>query len=69
VLDLHTFKNLGIIKNELSFDNHKLEYFTHAIRKMKEAKDWEKEEIVVLFKEMLPNFNYEDKGKYLDSKM
>lgn len=69
LLDLETFKNLGIIKNELTFDNKKLDYFKNTIQKMKEAKDWEKEEIVVLFKEMLPNFNYEDKGKYLDSKM
>jgi len=69
VLDLETFKNLGIIKNELTFDNNKLEYFTHTIRKMKENRKWEKTELVSLFKEMIPDFLHKETGKYLDSKM
>jgi len=69
VLDLNTFKNLGIIKNERSFNDDKLEHFTATIQKMKKEREWEKAEIVSLFREMLPNFDYEDKGKYLDAKM
>ncbi|MEA2107191.1 MAG: UDP-N-acetylglucosamine 4,6-dehydratase [Bacteroidota bacterium] len=69
VLDLHTFKNLGIIKNELSFDNHKLEYFKNTIRKMKDAGKWKKTELVSLFKEMIPDFLHKETGLYLDNKM
>jgi len=69
VLDLDTFKNLGIIKNELTFENNKLEYFKNTIRKMKDAGKWEKTELVSLFKEMIPDFIHKETGKYLDSKM
>lgn len=69
VLDLNTFKSLGIIKNELSFDNKKLDLFTNTIQKMKEAGKWEKPELVALFKEMIPNFMHKEMGIYLDNKM
>ncbi len=69
VLDLNTFKNLGIIKNERSFDQDKLEHFTATIRKMKREKRWEKVELIALFQEMIPNFMHKETGRYLDSKM
>ena len=49
VLDLKTFKNLGIIKNERSFDVDKLEHFTAIIQKMKTERKWKKEKLVALF--------------------
>jgi FlaA1/EpsC-like NDP-sugar epimerase len=69
LLDLKRFNNLGIIKNELSFDNNKLEYFINTIQKMKAAGKWGKTELVNLFKEMIPNFLHKETGRYLDSKM
>jgi len=69
VLDLNTFKNLGIIKNERSFDDDKLEHFTATIQKMKKERKWEKKELVKLFREMVPDFLHKETGKYLDSKM
>ena len=68
-LDLKTYENIGIIKNDSSFDCDKLNLFTTTIQEMKQAKKWTKSTLVNLFKTMLPNFDYEDKGKYLDSKM
>ncbi|MFT7860996.1 MAG: UDP-N-acetylglucosamine 4,6-dehydratase [Sulfurimonas sp.] len=68
-LDLNSFENLGIIKNESIYDNALLELFTKEIEKMKTTLSWSKKEIVSLFFKLLPNFDYEDKGKYLDSKM
>ncbi|MDD2549763.1 MAG: hypothetical protein PHD00_06675, partial [Bacteroidales bacterium] len=68
-LDLKTYENIGIIKNDSSFDCNKLNLFTTTIQEMKQAKKWTKSALVNLFKTMLPNFDYEDKGKYLDSKM
>jgi FlaA1/EpsC-like NDP-sugar epimerase len=69
VLDLAKHESFGVIKNEVFVENDKLDYFSSAIESMKASAFWEKKEIVQLFREMLPDLTYEDKGKYLDSKM
>ncbi|WP_292010869.1 UDP-N-acetylglucosamine 4,6-dehydratase [Chryseobacterium sp.] len=69
VLDMVRFENLGIIKNELTVEDDKLNIFTGKINKMRASKNWKKEEIVDLFNYMIPNFNHKETGKYLDSKM
>ena len=68
-LDLQTFEKLGIVKSEADFNNEQLNYFLKSIETMRKQNSWSKESIVSLFFEMLPELNYEDKGKYLDSKM
>lgn len=69
VLDLSRFQNLGIIKNDAIFDSHLIEHFTSTIRDIKRTGQWTKDELVNLFFEMIPNFGYVEKGKYLDAKM
>lgn len=69
VLDMDKFINLGIVKNNLEIDMRKLDYFEKTISNMLKTKTWEKVELVELFNNMIPNLNYLDKGKYLDSKM
>ena len=69
ILDLKRFENMGIIKNELIFDQELLHHFSSSIDKMKEAGIWKKNELIDLFFEMIPNFDYIEKGKYLDAKM
>ena len=69
ILNMERFINLGIIKNELDFDNQKLENFKQTIDRMKSIKKWNKPEIVSLFHDMIPRFGHQEKGKYLDSKM
>lgn len=68
-LDLETFDKLGIVKSKPSFDEEKLNAFTEQIKRFQAEKSWSKQDIVSLFFEMLPELEYEDKGKYLDSKM
>tara|TARA_B110000116_G_C16354404_1_gene366886 strand:- start:15 stop:569 length:555 start_codon:yes stop_codon:yes gene_type:complete len=68
-LDLNRFENLGIIKNQLSFDNKKIELFNKEVTEMRTELHWTKGQIIDLFKKMIPNFNHKEKGKYLDSKM
>ena len=68
-LDLVRFNNLGVIKNEAIFDNKELNYFSEKIISWNVEGIWRKEEIVELFKEILPELDYDDKGKYLDAKM
>lgn len=69
ILDLNRYKNLGIVKNELVYDSKLLDHFENSIEKMKHNGNWTKKEIVDLFFEMIPNFDYVEKGKYLDAKM
>jgi FlaA1/EpsC-like NDP-sugar epimerase len=69
VLDFESFQNLGVIKNEIEFDNQKLDMFSKQIRKYRSNLKWSKEELVELFHAMLPNFGHNETGKYLDSKM
>ncbi|MDR2221525.1 MAG: UDP-N-acetylglucosamine 4,6-dehydratase [Flavobacteriaceae bacterium] len=69
VLDMERFVNLGVIKNELFFEEEKLNKFTSVITKLKTDKKWTKDEIVDLFHQMIPNFGHKETGKYLDSKM
>lgn len=68
-LDLRTFENLGIVKSKTAYDDEKLNHFLTTIETLRTNNSWTKEEIVLLFFDMLPELEYEDKGKYLDSKM
>ena len=68
-LDLNTFKKLGVVKSKTAYDEDKLNHFLSTIETLQTNNSWTKEEIVLLFFEMLPELEYEDKGKYLDSKM
>lgn len=69
VLDLNRFANLGIIKNDVLYDTKKIQHFSDSIAAMKQVAEWNKTQLVDLFFEMIPNFGYVEKGKYLDAKM
>ena len=69
VLDMNRFENFGIIKNEGNFSNEKIDLFATSIKEMKQAKKWNKEQLVDLFFKMIPDFGHKETGKYLDSKM
>ena len=68
-VDLKTFKNIGIVKNEPNFDNKSLNLFEKRISDIKQKRKWKKQEIVDIFFDMIPGFNYEEKGRFLDEKM
>lgn len=67
-LDLKSFKDLGIVLNGLNPSDN-LGYFLETIEGWKNQGHWEKDSVVNLFKEMIPNFGHVEKGLYLDSKM
>lgn len=69
VLDMDRFENLGIIKNELNYQNDKLELFSSKISELRVSRKWSKEDIVELFHKMIPDFGHKETGKYLDAKM
>jgi FlaA1/EpsC-like NDP-sugar epimerase len=69
VLDMNKYQNIGVIKNELELDSSKLDIFERSITDLKLSLSWNKNQIVEQFKKMIPDFDYKDKGKYLDGKM
>jgi FlaA1/EpsC-like NDP-sugar epimerase len=69
VLDMDRFKTIGVIENELFYDEKLLDEFEDILSKLKMAKFWKKEDIVRLFFKMIPDFAHKETGKYLDGKM
>ena len=69
VIDMKRFKNLGVIKNNMSFSKSKLDYFIKVISEISSNKIMEKMQIINLFNEMITDFNHIETGKYLDEKM
>ena len=68
-LDMDKYENLGVIKNNPDYDENLLNMFSQEIKNFKLKMSWTKLDIVELFFKLIPNFEYEDKGKYLDAKM
>ena len=68
-LVLDKFHSVGIVKNEAKFKLEDLNNFEKEIEKIRNSNNWNKNEIVSLFVDMIPELRYEDVGKYLDSKM
>ncbi len=68
-LDLDSFKNLGVIKNKLEYDDNKLINFEKAINKIRSGAGWKKKLIVNEFFKLIPKFEYVDKEKNLNQKM
>jgi FlaA1/EpsC-like NDP-sugar epimerase len=68
-LDMERFEEFGVIKSDFEYNDENLNYFDSTINQLRANKSWTKEEIVHLFKKVIPSFEHEEKGKYLDSKM
>ncbi len=69
ILDMETFSNLGVIKNDLDFNEGNLNVFEQSIDKHRKSLHWTKEDLVSLFHTMIPDFGHKETGKYLDAKM
>lgn len=69
ILDMDRFQNIGVIKNEANFTPDMLDNFLEVIHELRAQTFWEKEPIVDLFNEMIPDFDHKETGKYLDGRM
>ena len=67
-LDMQRFEAIGVIKNDASFDETRLEQFLDHISQTRQRATWDKPEIE-LFNYMIPDFNHKETGKYLDGRM
>lgn len=68
-LDLNRYDGVGVIQNRLIYDGLKLDGFCTGINLLREKGLWDKESIVNLFFELLPEFVHKETGKYLDQRM
>ena len=68
-LVMDRFESLGIIKNEVDYDEAKLRHFADSISAMRKRGVWTRGELIDLFNEMIPNFNHKETGKFLDERM
>jgi FlaA1/EpsC-like NDP-sugar epimerase len=68
-LDIDTFSNIGVIKNEAIYDSDKLNQFIKGVEEIKTFGTWQKQDIVNLFFDLLPEFAHKETGKYLDERM
>lgn len=69
VLDLNSFESLGIVNMDNKGNYELLNSFTDQIEELKSKKNWTKEDLLIKFKELIPNFIHLEKGKSLDNKM
>jgi UDP-N-acetylglucosamine 4,6-dehydratase len=68
-VDAERFQSLGIVKNAALISGETLSIFQNDIEKLKDSKSWSRDDIILLFKTLLPAFNHYETGKYLDGKM
>ena len=68
-LDMNRFQGVGIIKNQPVFDEQKLDNFYSKVNILREEGVWDKDVIVGLFFDLLPEFAHKETGKYLDQRM
>lgn len=68
-VERNRFEDIGIIKLNFSCSFDNLDLFIEKIMKIRKKRIWTKQEIVELFREILPDFEHQEKGKCLDDKM
>ncbi len=69
LLDMDRLSNIGVIKNTMSYDEEKLDYFLSELKRLKASRSWAKSHLVALFFDLLPGFGHKETGKYLDGRM
>lgn len=68
-LDMNRFKSIGVVKSALDFDTKQLDTFVERISQMRRKLAWSKQDILEQIRLLLPEFQHQEKGRYLDDKM
>ena len=68
-LDMCRFDGVGAIKNQPIYDSQKLDDFSFGVQALREKGSWDKQDILDLFFDLLPEFAHKETGKYLDQRM
>ena len=68
-LDMSRFDGVGAIKNQPIYDSQKLDDFSSGVQALREKGSWDKQAILDLFFDLLPEFAHKETGRYLDQRM
>ncbi|MDA8982555.1 UDP-N-acetylglucosamine 4,6-dehydratase [Gammaproteobacteria bacterium] len=68
-LDMSRFDGVGVIKNQPIYNSQKLDDFSYGVQVLREKGSWDKQTILDLFFDLLPEFAHKETGKYLDQRM
>jgi hypothetical protein len=68
-LEMELFGAVGVIKNQPSFNESKLDEFMDRVEDLRKKGIWCKDDIVKLYFGILPEFAHKETGKYLDQRM
>jgi len=68
-VDMDRFESIGIVKNGARADDAHLDTFIENINRLRHRGVWVKQEVVDLFRDLLPEFHHLETGKYLDGRM
>lgn len=69
ILQSDRFDTIDVVKSLRQKDENDVQAFIDGIEELKNRSTWEKADILRLFKELLPELNHKDTGKYLDDRM
>ena len=69
ILDNDKHNGVGIIKNDLQYNEQDLDDFLENINLISKNLSWSKNDILKLFFKILPDFEHKETGKYLDGRM
>ena len=68
-MDFKSFETLGIVKNSSVKTAKELSAFLSEIENIRKGSNWNKDQFLSLFKELIPDFGHKETGKNLDNKM
>ena len=68
-VDWDRYQELGVVKNDLLVDAEALRNFEAKVKELRESQSWTKEDLLVEFRKLLPNFAHKETGKSLDNRM
>ncbi len=68
-VEYNKYESIGVLKNIFADADEKTELFKYEVTRLKENKNWTKEQIITLFIKILPEFTHLETGKFLDAKM
>jgi len=68
-VDLGRFESIGIVNNSHKARDEALNYFLTEVKRLKQTENWTREDLIILFRQVLPNFKHFEKGRFLDEKM
>ena len=69
LVDMERFNDIGVVQNTYRCPREALSMFLSAIEQYDITSQWTKGDIVKLFNKLLPDFEHNEVGKYLDEKM